>query len=173
MKKLLALAAVLLSLNGLSQNKATPNYPVLANAHIVSEGAEANAAKLVKNETVRFNVIVLNLNQAEPVKAGSCYLQIELGKSLRLAGTEGRNALPLRNYIAWTVSGDEAGAIQLTGRLIADLPGDFAETLSFELACAETGSSLVKVQWMMPAERIKTGLITSLDYTVKKKKAKD
>lgn len=174
MKRFLLMATVLLSISGMAQNKTATTYPVLANPNITDANAvEIDANQLYKNEAVLFSITIVNPSQNEAVKAGSCHLQIELGNKLRLVQKDAIQRIPLPNYFKWSAATDEQGIVWLNGKLIADLPMDFAGITSLELVCIETGSSSIKAQWVSSLDHKKIGSQNGVDFTIRKKKPKE
>ena len=154
------------------QKRTSQNYPVLVNPTLTTvEKEDINANQLYKGQSLLFSFSVFNPSQSESIKAGSCLLHIELGEKLK-PSQKGTIKMPPSQYLQWTVVTDENEKTYATGRLKADLPADFIETVLMELQCSETGSSVIKSQWT-DAGNTKYGMLTTLDFTVKKNKPKD
>ncbi len=154
-----------------AQTKTIRNYPVIGNLNLLSaEGDGTAASAFAKRQTVILQLFVLNPNAGEPVKAGTCALQIELGKNLRLVQSTGKAQWPLPDYIRWTITEDKGEGVLLSGTLVNDLPPDFMNQLSFSVSCVEAGTSLIKAFWTMPFERAKASTVQSVEYTIGRNK---
>jgi hypothetical protein len=169
MKRILLISAVLVSFGATAQtNVAAKNFPVLSNPNITGIYGEAlDASYLLKNQVVRFNISLMNLDQKEVVKAGSYTIQIELDNKVKLANTEDILHMPLGNYFSWSVEKDATGKNYLNGKLIADLPTDFTGSTFINLRCMETGHSFVQALWIS-ADKTKRSGLNAVDFTIVK-----
>lgn len=169
MKTFFLTALLFFALYGGAQNRSAITYPVLANLNLSEAAGEAlDANALRKGQAVRLSFTVINPNLSEAVKAGSCALQIQLGKKLRTAQRAAVAKMAFADYFSWSASTDEKGATLLSGKLVKNLPADFTGTVSVELHCAETGSSTVKAQWV-DAAQAPIGSLSAVDVSVSKK----
>lgn len=169
MRKLFLTALLFSGLCAGAQKNLSQAYPVLVNLNLseaIDERLDANEFR--KGQPVILSFMVMNPSLGEPVKAGSCALQIQLGKGLKAEAKQAAVKLAFADYFFWSMSANEKGATQLNGKLTKDLPADFTGTVRVELQCANAGTSVVRAQWM-DAEQNPIGSLSTIEFTVNKK----
>lgn len=111
-------------------------------------GAAQSANSLLFTQNYKLNIPFYNLNQTNIVPNGTITVRINLGSKLILDPAFNLATAPLSTYFAWT-SQVVADSVVITGTQIADIPADFAGTLSFnvkgEFSCTATVSSLINI----------------------------
>ena len=121
--------------------------------------------------TVR--VPVINYNVVNALPAGSCKLKIGLGSKMALDPGFDLATVNTSNYFQWT-SVFEGGQVQITGNLIASLPANFLDTVSFNVKGSALGNSTITVNFLVTNHNTTTFLSdengannnTSLGYTI-------
>lgn len=123
--------------------------PATGQMDIINDsGISLNANFIAPAEIITLNIPVYNLHQLASVPAGTCTLVIDLGNNMIADPTFNLLTAPLSEYFSWTytVTGMQA---QITGNLVAALPGDFAGIAAFKLKAATQGTSLIAADFLV------------------------
>jgi hypothetical protein len=122
---------------------------------------------------IELKVPVINYNHINALPAGSCKIKIGLGSKMILNPDFNLSTVNTSNYFTWTAE-MTGGQMQITGDLIASLPGNFADTVIFQVKGNILGNSTVTTNFLVTNHNTSVNLSdengsnnnTSLAYTI-------
>ena len=111
-----------------------------------ANGTSLSANFLNPNITVQLIIPFYNLNQLNAVPAGSCKVKINLGSKIVLDPLFNLSTAALSNYFQWSFANSN-GNSEITGNLIAALPGDFTGAAIFNVKGTTLGTSIINTDF--------------------------
>lgn len=122
---------------------------------------------------IELKVPVINYNQTNALPSGSCKIKIGLGSRMVLDPLMNLETIHTSNYFRWTAE-NSGGQMQITGDLIANLPDNYEDTVTFRVKGSLLGSSTITTNFLVTNHNTTVNLSdengtnnnTSLAYTV-------
>ncbi|MFZ4770654.1 MAG: T9SS type A sorting domain-containing protein [Ferruginibacter sp.] len=107
-----------------------------------------NADAIPIDSIISIKIPVINYNLNNPIPSGTCKIKIGLGSKLILDPSFNLNTVNTSNYFTWTalVSG---GQLQITGDLIATLPANYLDTVTFNVKGTILGNSTITTNFLI------------------------
>ncbi len=107
-----------------------------------------NPLQIPIDSVVELKVPIINYNLVNALPPGTCKILIGLGSKMVLDPAFNLNTINTGNYFHWTAQ-LSGGQIQITGDLIATLPRNFADTVTFQVKGTILGSSTVTTNFLI------------------------
>lgn len=122
---------------------------------------------------ITLRVPVINYNLVNALPSGSCKIKIGLGSKIILDPAFNLSTINTSNYFQWTAL-FEGGQVQITGNLIASLPANFLDTVTFNIKGSILGNSTITTNFLVTNHNTTTFLSdengtnnnTSLAYSI-------
>jgi hypothetical protein len=100
------------------------------------------------DSVITLKVPVINYNLANGLPSGTCKIKIGLGSKMVLDSGFDLSTVNTSNYFQWTAA-LQGGQIQITGDLVASLPANFADTVTFHVKGSVLGSSTITTNFLV------------------------
>ncbi len=114
----------------------------------VTSSLTINPGLIPVNEVISLKVPVINYNITNNLPSGTCKIKIGLGSKIELDPNFDLSTVNTNNYFSWTaiVSG---GQVQITGDLIAPLPANYLDTVTFNIKGTIIGNSTITTNFLV------------------------
>lgn len=140
---------------------------------VSTTASPVNPLLIPVDSVIELKIPVINYNLANSLPSGSCKVKIGLGSKMILYPGFDLNTVNTSNYFSWT-SEMTGGQLQITGDLIANLPGNFLDTVTLQVKGSILGNSTITTNFLVTNHNTSVNLSdengtnnnTSLAYTI-------
>ena len=149
MKKLIFTSILLYAFIARSAGQAVIADPAVNSMRTASTASLPVEPTLIPIDSViTLRVPIINYNLVNALPSGSCKIKIGLGSKIVLDPAFNLSTVNTSNYFQWSAFFD-GGQVQITGNLIASLPANFLDTVTFNIKGSVLGNSTITTNFLV------------------------